>query len=1561
MVNEKTESQNAQLVLSGGHSHSQFRLNNLMRQLVEKSEKIEKIEARFMYFVKLHKAVNVESVKNALEKIVANSTGDTQPVCSVEEEGKVKTLLHLLGVDTVLAEKSDRLVGRYYLMPEENVGKQGDVLLSQEGKEVLVVKPRKGTISPWSSKATDIMILCGVGNLCAQVERGISYEFTLFPGKGKFTTEEVRNIEKQMYDEMTESIYWKIPSYEQVFGRGDVRKLKMIELEGERSAELTQEEEEKRYLQAIERLKKANVENGLALAQDEIEYLVKAYTGLASSNKESSLNKKPTDAELMMFAQVNSEHCRHKVFNAEWILNGEKQGKSLFQMIKNTQEKNGQYVLSAYSDNAAVLEGYDAHKIQSFEPDENNEYRFVGSDEAARDPIHMVAKVETHNHPTAVSPYSGAATGTGGEIRDEGAVGVGSKPRCGLTGFTTSNLEIPGFIQPWEKPNLEIGRAEHIATPLEIMIEGPIGAAAFANEFGRPAILGYFRTYLERFEPKVDENGETKAVIKGYHKPIMLAGGMGSVRQSQCIKTGIKAGSKLIVLGGPGLLIGLGGGAASSMEGGSQSAELDFASVQRANAEMEKRCQMVIDGCTAMGAEGNPISCIHDVGAGGLSNALPELVWDSKLGARVDLRKVQLGDSSLSPMEIWCNESQERYVVAIETEENLAVFEKIANRERCPFAVVGVATEEKHLLVEDTMASGDERFVVDLPMEVLFGKPPRMTCKDVLIDKKVATTTTNVSKTDFDCTLSKYYPNEGATMTFKDRLVDCVDRLLRLPAVANKNFLVTIGDRFVSGLVAQEQMVGPNQLAISNVAVTRSSYEPGNYSGEAMAIGEKPLISAYSGSNVAERGAAKSARMAVGEAITNIAAVASTLPADSNGLERVKLSANWMSAVKVEGEGYQLYKAVETLGMELCPDLKISIPVGKDSMSMMMKVENKDAGSSGTSTTSVVHSPLTVVITAFMTIKDVRNVKTPNLLLPSDFKNTGSNVGDDSDKETVLLLLDLGRGKDRIGASCLYQIYNHNSIDEGEAGSKDSDNVPDVDSPADLTNFFKSITKNNKDVLAYHDRSDGGLLITLLEMAFTSRIGLDIHIPHQIVGDSDEKLTKFLFNEELGAVIQVKKNRLEQFVSNLVDEFGFTQDFSDNTKPHIVELARIGKNSSPKPDATERYSNDEGVNEASFRIFVDNCNTKSGVSQNTLVYEQQCSDLLRKYHETSYKIQRLRDNPECADSEFALLSEHYSSPHNKLFYSIKDESLLKNTNLSTYLAKIANNNGASLTTTPISLQRPKVMILREQGVNSHVETAFVFHLTGFTPIDVHMTDIINNKVALDDCVGLVACGGFSYGDVLGAGIGWAQTILQNPIVRSKFKEFFERENTFALGICNGCQMLTRLKSIIPGAEHWPLFITNASEQYEARTVMVKIDPPENCIFFDQTTMAGDCYPIAVAHGEGRAVFSDPQHKQNFIKENLRAIKYHSNDPAYHHNQSAAETDSAILPYPLNPNGSELNIAGVTSSTGRVLAMMPHPERVLLATSNSYLPQDKVFEWDFGPWINMFASIRKWVN
>ena len=1214
-----------------------------------------------------------------------------------------------------------------------------------------IVTPRFGTISPWSSKATDIARNCGFTGV-DRIER-----VTVIGVDGLTADQDLRPLDALIHDRMTEMVVDSLDALQPLFERSASRSYQEVDVLGA----------------GAEALFIANRELGLALTDDEMIYLVDAFT---------DLGRNPRDIELMMFAQANSEHCRHKIFNASWEVDGAEQAHSLFGMIRHTNEVGGDNVLSAYSDNAAVVSG---HTGGRFYPDEQDRvWRFHD------EPIHLLMKVETHNHPTAISPFSGAGTGAGGEIRDEGAVGRGSRPKAGLVGFSVSHLEIPGQSRPWE---LNYGRPDRIVSPMQIMIEGPIGAAAFNNEFGRPNLAGYFRSF---------ESATTQGV-RGYHKPIMIAGGFGNIRAEHVEKGDYSAGAKLIVLGGPAMLIGLGGGAASSMASGDSAEDLDFASVQRQNPEIQRRCQEVIDRCWGLG-EHNPIAFIHDVGAGGLSNALPELVKDGGRGGRFELRAVPNDEPGMTPLEIWCNESQERYVLAVEPEE-LSRFEAICERERCPYAVVGEATEAEHLLVADSQF---DNAPVDIPMSVLFGKPPKMHRQ----------TSRRPPVTDqFDASAVS--------------LAESLERVLTFPAVASKSFLITIGDRSVTGMVARDQMVGPWQVPVADCAVTTVSLD--SHLGEAMAMGERTPVALLDGP--------AAGRLSVAEAITNI------LAAPITALSDIKLSANWMCAAGYDGDDAVLYDTVEAVGRAFCPALGITIPVGKDSMSMRTVWDTAEGD-------RAVTAPVSLIVSAFAPCDDARRTLTP-MLLPRD--------------DTVLLLVDLGRGRDRLGGSVLAQVWQHMGH-----------TAPDVE-PTDVLALFELISEaRERDwLLAYHDRSDGGLLVTLLEMAFAGRCGLDINLDV----NPDEANAR-LFSEEIGVVIQVAREHEAQLMA-------------------LAE--KVGLGGAVTEVATPREDERIVINTPQFELV----DSRRGALQSL-------------WAQTSHAMARLRDNAVCADQEFAAIQ----SP---------------DPGLSAHLTFECDEDIAAPFI--ISGKRPRIAILREQGVNGHMEMAAAFDRAGFTAVDVHMSDVMMGHETLSDCHGLVACGGFSYGDVLGAGEGWAKSILFNDAVRQRFADFFERSDTFALGVCNGCQMMSALQEIIPGSSHWPRFARNLSEQYEARLALVRVEASPSILL---SGMEGSHLPIVVAHGEGRAQFADTARCEALESSGLVSLRFIEND------LQVAST------YPANPNGSPAGITGLCNADGRVTIMMPHPERVYRASQLSWCPPG----WsDDSGWMRLFRNARVWLG
>jgi len=1166
-------------------------------------------------------------------------------------------------------------------------------------------------------------------------------------------------------------------------------------------------------------LTEANRALGLALADDEIDYLVGAFT---------SLGRDPSDVELMMFAQANSEHCRHKIFNATWEIDGERRDRSLFQMIRNTYALHNNGILSAYRDNAAVIVGSRGGRFFA----DPRTHRYVTSAED----IHLLCKVETHNHPTAISPFPGAATGSGGEIRDEGATGVGSKPKAGLTGFTVSNLRLPGAVQPWEKDNGKPGR---IVTALDIMIDGPLGGAAFNNEFGRPNINGYFRTFeAEVPAPAARDAAAAKppaTEIRGYHKPIMLAGGLGNIRDAHVSKGKLNPGDKLVILGGPAMLIGLGGGAASSMASGAGDADLDFASVQRDNAEMQRRCQEVIDRCWALGPE-NPISFIHDVGAGGISNALPELVNDGGCGGHFDLRKVPNAEPGMSPLEIWCNEAQERYVLAIPA-ARIDEFQQLCARERCPCAVVGEATADRRLVLEDARFRNRP---IDLPLEVLLGKPPRMHREE-----------TSLVRPQAPLDLRPLLPARRAgkpspIATLRTMLAEAARRVLAHPAVADKTFLISIGDRTLGGLICRDQMVGPWQVPVADCAVTAAAFDV--YTGEAMAMGER--------TPVAVNNAPASARLAVGEALTNLAA------AQVGEIGRVNLSANWMAAPAVPGDAADLYAAVHAVGIELCPALGITIPVGKDSMSM--NTVWKDGAASRRVT-----APISLIVSAFAPVADVRLSLTPQL---------------DPSPDTVLLLIDLGRARNRLGGSILAQVVSQ----MGEA-------APDVDRPADLKGFWNAIQELGRDrkLLAYHDRSDGGLFATVVEMAFAGHVGVDFSIPHR-----HDPLAA-LFNEELGAVIQIRVDDIDH-VSGVLRAHGLK-----------ACVSRLGA-----PNATGRITIQQDARP---------------------IFDEDLFALRAIWSDVTRRISQLRDNPACAESEYRLKLDP-ADP------GISPKVTFKLTPADA--GARAGSPKAHTGNPPSSVAHPKnppLAILREQGVNGEVEMAAAFSRAGFESVDVHMTDILNGRVRLKDFRGFVACGGFSYGDVLGAGEGWAKSILFNERARAEFAAFFARPDTFALGVCNGCQMVGNLHSLIPGSSHWPRFVQNRSERFEARLISVRIDPSPSILF---AGMEGSVLPLVTAHGEGYAEFADAAAARACSDSGLVCARYVDN-----------RGEPTEL-YPLNPNGSPFGITALTTTDGRVTILMPHPERVFRTAAFSWHPAD----WgDDSPWMQLFHNARSWIG
>ncbi len=1347
------------LILPGSNALSAFRSQRLLSQLQAVAPAIAAIQARFYHFI------------------------DTSAALSTDDTARLGAMLT-------------------YGEPAAAAAKDGAV-------EEFFVIPRLGTISPWASKATDIAHNCGMAHV-HRIERGIAYSVVLKTGilgssigaARKLSADETTAVAALLHDRMTESVLRNASDASNLFSELEAKPFESIDVLGAGK-------------QALEA---ANTELGLAMSMDEIDYLHEAFT---------RAQRNPTDVELMMFAQANSEHCRHKIFNADWTIDGVAQPKSLFGMIKNTHELQPKGTIVAYSDNSSIMEG--ATVTRFYPRGEHHEYA------PSTELTHTLMKVETHNHPTAISPFPGASTGAGGEIRDEGATGRGAKPKAGLTGFTVSNLMIPDAVQPWENAAsvtaplagrsdnasaAAYGKPDRIASALQIMIEGPLGGAAFSNEFGRPVLGGYFRTY----EQNVGGN------VHGYHKPIMIAGGIGNIAGQHTHKNDIPVGSLLVQLGGPGMRIGMGGSAASSMATGTNTADLDFDSVQRGNPEMERRAQEVINACWQMGAD-NPIISIHDVGAGGLSNAFPEITNDAKRGAIFDLRKVPLEESGMAPKEIWSNESQERYVLAI-APESLPLFTAMCERERCLFAAVGVATEERQLKLIDPELGNSP---VDMPMDVLLGKPPKMQ-RDV----------THV-----------HHDYPAVDLTGLD-LAEVAKRVLLLPTVGDKSFLITIGDRTVGGTTVRDQMVGPWQVPVADCAVTAMSFE--GYLGEAMAMGERTPLAVID--------AAASGRMAVGEAVTNIAA------APIRDISDIKLSANWMAACGQPGQDAALFDTVKAVGMDLCPALGISIPVGKDSLSMRTTWRDE---ADGIDVAKSVMSPVSLIVSSFAPVYDVRRALTPQLR---------TDAGD-----TSLILLDLGRGKNRLGGSALSLVTQQLGND-----------APDVDSADDLKAFFGAIQRLNSEgkLLAYHDRSDGGLYGTLCEMAFAGRAGLSVNLDiltlesehaadwgdaknwtGQVAERRNELTLRALFSEELGAVIQVRTEE-KTAVMNVLREFNL------GACSHI-----IGK------------LNDRGVVEFTRDAKV--------------IYSAARSALHRLWSETSWRIARLRDNPDCADSEYARLLDE------------TDPGITP-----TLTFDPSENVAAPFLATGV---RPRVAILREQGVNSHIETAWVMYQAGFTAVDVHMSDLIAGRAKLDDFQGMIAVGGFSYGDVLGAGEGWAKTILFNDKLADQFARFFARPDSFGLGVCNGCQMMSNLKSIIPGAQAWPKFTRNKSEQFEARFASVEVlESPS--IFF--AGMAGTQTPIAIAHGEGFADFS----QTGDIDAVVKALRFVDN------------RGHATEAYPFNPNGSPQGLTAVTTADGRFSVMMPHAERVFRTVQQSWHPD----AWgEDSPWMRMFRNARKWVG
>ena len=1214
----------------------------------------------------------------------------------------------------------------------------------------LIVVPRFGTISPWSSKATNIFHRCELTAI-ERVERGTVFEFT--PELESFSPQQQHTILSVLHDRMTQTIIDSLTKAENLFLQHDPQPVETIPL----------------LENGVNTLHKANQQFGLALSEDEINYLAENY---------KNLERDPTDVELMMFAQANSEHCRHKIFNADWKIDGIQQAESLFAMIKQTYAHHSDGVLSAYYDNAAVLAGDTGQRFIS-DP-HSGEYRYH------HEAIPFTIKVETHNHPTAIAPFAGAATGAGGEIRDGAATGRGAKPIAGLCGFSVSNLRLPNYSQPWEQ---HPGKPDNIASALDIMLQGPIGAASFNNEFGRPNLCGYFRTY---------EQQQADGQWFGYHKPIMIAGGISHIRAQHVDKQALAAQVKVIVLGGPAMQIGLGGGAASSMTSGQSTAALDFASVQRCNPEMERRCQAVIDRCWAMG-ESNPIVSIHDVGAGGLANAVPEIIEQSEMGGQFELRNIPNAEPGMSVLAIWCNESQERYVLAISA-EHLASFELFAKRERCPYAVLGEVTADQQLVVTDNYF---DNAPIDIPLNVIFGKPPKLT-RDT---QRIKHTLTALELDQID-------------------IQQAAERVLQCPSVASKQFLITIGDRTVGGLTVRDQMVGPWQVPVADAAVTASSFY-GN-KGQAMAMGERAPIATIN--------PAASARMALGEAITNIAC------APVARLSDIKLSANWMASANTPGEDAALFDAVKTVSYDVCQPLDLTIPVGKDSLSMQCQWDKQR-----------VTAPLSLVISAFAPVADTSRCLTPQLQ---------TDVG-----ETDLLLIDLGQGKNRLGASTLAQVYN-----------QIGDIAPNLDQPLLLQTFFDFIQVLNqqKMILAYHDRSDGGLFASCCEMAFAGHVGIDIHCDELGVTPLE-----ILFNEELGAVIQVRRQDLDVVLTQ-------ARDLGCDAYCHV------------------------------FGTLNDNDTIRFHWQQQVLISAPR-TQWQQLWSRTSYEMAALRDNAGCAEQEYAAISDPKQAGLNsKLTFSV-DESQREHWHAMT--------------------QKPKVAILREQGVNGEVEMAAAFERAGFTPVDIHMSDIIDAGRSLEEFVGLAACGGFSYGDVLGAGRGWANTILANPNTSKIFADFFHRSETFTVGVCNGCQMLSQLTSLIPGADHWPQFKRNHAEQFEARLSLVEVTDSPSILL---QGMQGSRLPVVVSHGEGRAQWPD-----GIPAAALSCLRY-------------VDPDGKIATqYPANPNGSPDGITALTTTDGRVTIMMPHPERVFLNKQFSWHPAD--WQGEHSPWLQLFLNARVFVS
>jgi len=1394
--------------IEGGSALSPFRIKQLLPKLQAVSDKISHVSARFVHLAAMQSAP----------------------------------------IDTLSSKLASLLT----------YGEPAEQLIETSNRVQIIIAPRLGTVSPWASKASDIAHNCGLA--VKRIERLTEYTITLkkpLLGSAELSAEQLQAVAALLHDRMTESVLFDRKDSLGLFATVSAAPMAHVDvLGGGRAA-----------------LEAANTEFGLALADDEMDYLVNAFTGL---------KRNPSDVELMMFAQANSEHCRHKIFNANFIIDGVAMDKSLFGMIRNTHQLHPQHMVVAYSDNSSVMEGSVVERFSANFGENVINTKVIKSNDNSPSKIdfsqridclssykknsklqHVLMKVETHNHPTAISPFAGAATGAGGEIRDEGATGRGSKPKAGLTGFTVSKMN---FDDEASTKSNTYGKPEHIASPLQIMIEGPLGGAAFSNEFGRPNLLGYFREYEQSVTSSVD------TVQRGYHKPIMIAGGLGVIDSDLTHKILFPAGSLLIQLGGPGMRIGMGGSAASSMATGSNAASLDFDSVQRGNPEIERRAQEVINQCWQAG-ENNPILAIHDVGAGGLSNAFPELVNDAGRGARFDLRAVPLEESGLAPKEIWCNESQERYVMAI-APESLEAFKAICERERCPFSVVGVTTDEKQLVLADK----DAESPVDMPMNVLLGKPPKMT-RDVK-------------------TVKRQIP--ALNLTGVDLQKAVID-VLAHPTVASKRFLITIGDRTVGGFTHRDPMVGPWQVPVADCAVTMADYQ--GFAGEAMSMGERTPLAALD--------APASGRMAVAEAITNLLAA----PFE---LSRVKLSANWMAACGEAGEDAALYETVKAVGMELCPALGISIPVGKDSLSMRTTWKDDNEAKKVT-------SPVSLIVTAFATLADVRGTLTPQL--------------DATEADTTLILIDLGKGQNRMAGSILAQ-----TIDQF------GDRVPDLDDAKDLINLVNAINilRTNRQILAYHDKSDGGLLACVAEMAFAGHVGVSVNVDMLVTegdgitdsrmetGDSknwanqvsarrDELTLKALFNEELGAVIQVRTSERNAIMETLRSH-GLSK-FS-----HFIGKTR------PESSAID-------AGKGQLQVWRD---AKA-------VFSAPLHDLHQVWDSVSWKITKLRDNPDCADSEHAAaglpadpglhvkLGSNFVTITNLVIPAqagIHATSFQSTSGIAGVAVDSRLRGNDSL---QLNLTRPKVAILREQGVNSHVEMAYCFTEAGFDAFDVHMTDLQTGRANLKDFVGIVACGGFSYGDTLGAGIGWARSITFNPLLSAQFQAFFARPDTFGLGVCNGCQMFAELAQIIPGAEHWPRFTTNQSERFEARLSMVEILESPSLFL---AGMAGTRLPIAVAHGEGFANFDPAKAGRGNPQAVIQAMRFTDNFGA------------ATEVYPFNPNGSPGGLTAVTTQDGRFTAMMPHPERVFRNIQMSWTSLDPSAQ---SPWLQIWHNARKWVG